>query len=338
VAEERGEFLSPPQDDRRVLSSEPPNAEAAEGAFAHLVTPADARFVRCHFAVPRLDEGHEVELTGAFVHPMRVPLRELRAMPGAMFTVITECAGNGRSTLSPRVDGGEPWQDRAVSTAQWTGVPLRTVIERAGLAETAIELVFTGADGGEYQRSLPREVALDPSTLLALEMNGAPIPAVFGGPLRLIVPGWYGMASVKWLARIEAVEEPFTGKFQTEKYMYARGAPVTTMRVKSMFIGLPQAVRAGSVARLTGLAWGGDGVDRVEVAIDGEWQPARMVGPILRHAWRRFELQWTPPTPGRYVVACRATDLRGETQPDEPLWNEGGYGANGVQKVEIVAI
>ncbi|MFN2548662.1 MAG: molybdopterin-dependent oxidoreductase [Myxococcales bacterium] len=339
MAEERFDILPPLQaNDRRVLSREPPNAEAAEGAFGHLVTPAKMRFVRCHFDIPRLDDGHEIELSGAFVHPLRLSLAELRAMPPSMSTVVTECAGNGRATLSPPIVDGEPWQDRAVSAAQWTGVALPAILERSGLSETAVELVFTGADGGEYQRSLPREVALDPSTMVALEMNGAPIPPQFGGPVRLIVPGWYGMASVKWLARIEAVERPFSGRFQSEKYVYARGAPVTTIRIKSMFTGLPRAVRAGSVVRLTGLAWGADGVDQVEVAIDGEWRPARLVGPILRHAWRRFEAQWTPATAGRYLIACRATDARGAAQPDEPSWNEGGYGANGIQEVAITAV
>lgn len=338
MAEERDEFFSPRlQSDRRVLSAEPLNAEAAEWAFVQLVTPAEARFVRCHYEVPRLDDRHELELAGAFAQPMRISVRELRAMPAAMLTVVTECAGNSRTSIAPPVESGEPWHDGAVSAAQWTGVPLRTVIEQAGLAESAIELVFTGADGGEYQRSLPREVALDPSTLLALEMNGEPIPPVFGGPLRLIVPGWYGMASVKWLARIDAVDRPFVGKYQSEKYVYGPGAPVTAMRIKSMFTDVPQVVRTGSVTRLTGLAWGGEGVERVDVAIDGVWQPARLVGPVLRHAWRRFELQWTPDAARRYVLACRATDSRGATQPDAPIWNAGGYGANAIRQVEVVA-
>jgi DMSO/TMAO reductase YedYZ molybdopterin-dependent catalytic subunit len=337
VSEEPDDILPPARADRRVLSRVPLIAEAGERAFARLVTPADQRFIRCHFEIPRLDEGHVLELAGSVVQPLRLSMRELRAMPWTMLTVTTECAGNGRATLTPLVEG-EPWHDRAVSTAQWTGVPLPAVLERAGLAEKAVELVFTGADGGEYQRSLPREVALDPSTLLAFEMNGTPIPPEFGAPLRLIVPGWYGMASVKWLARIEAVDRPFSGRFQWEKYVYGPGVPVTAIRIKSMFTGLPAAARAGSALRLTGLAWGGGGVERVDVAVDGRWQRARLVGPILQHAWRRFELHWTPPRPGRYLLACCATSARGETQPDTPVWNKGGYGANGIEKVAIDAV
>ncbi|MGZ6144213.1 MAG: molybdopterin-dependent oxidoreductase, partial [Myxococcales bacterium] len=168
----------------------------------------------------------------------------------------------------------------------------------------------------------------------AWEMNGAPITPVFGGPLRLVVPGWYGMASVKWLARIDAVERPFEGQFQTEKYVYARGAPVTRVRVKSMFTSIPE-LRAGVPARLVGLAWGGEAVDAVEVSAGNGWQRARLVGPSLPYAWRRFELQLTPRARGPLVLRCRATDARGETQPDEPWWNEGGYGANGVQRVVV---
>ena len=271
------------------------------------------------------------------VQPLRLSVAELRSLPQATHTVVTECAGNSRTSLAPPVDG-EPWTGGAVSTAQWSGVPLRYLLDRAGVKESAVELVFTGADGGAYQRSLPREAALDGSSLLALEMNGQAIPPVFGGPLRLVVPGWYGMASVKWLARIDAVERPFEGPMQTEKYMYEPGAPVTRLRVKSMFTGLDQQIAAGKPVRLTGLAWSGERIMRVDVAVDGEWRPARLTGPMLPHAWRRFEVTWTPRAPGRYVLACRAADLSGSVQPDEPEWNPGGYGANGIQRVEVVAL
>lgn len=318
---------------RRVLSAEPPNAEAAEGAFSHLVTPAEQRFVRCHFPVPALDAGHTLEIHGAVAEARTIALAELRALPAVTCTVVTECAGNGRVRMQPPAPG-EQWTSGAVSVAQWTGVPLRSLLR---LRESAVELVFTGADGGSYRRSLPAEVAMDGSTLVALEMNGEPIPAIFGGPLRLIVSGWYGMASVKWLARVEAVETPFEGEFQTERYVYAPGAPVTSVKVKSMFTDLPAEVPARVPLRITGLAWGGAGIARVQVAAGAEWREARLVGPILPHAWRRFELQWTPPAPGRYLLKCRAADSSGEWQPDAPSWNEQGYGINAVEESGIVA-
>jgi DMSO/TMAO reductase YedYZ molybdopterin-dependent catalytic subunit len=178
---------------------------------------------------------------------------------------------------------------------------------------------------------------MDAGTMLAYEMNGSPILGQFGGPLRLVVPDWYGMASVKWLARIEAVEKPFRGEFQTRKYVYAEGVPVTRIRIKSMFTDVPDLVPVGVPVRVIGLAWGGEGVRGVEVEIDGERHAARLVGPILPHAWRRFELDWIPPARRRYVLACRATDMAGRSQPDEPEWNVLGYGNNAVQRVELVA-
>jgi DMSO/TMAO reductase YedYZ molybdopterin-dependent catalytic subunit len=318
---------------RRIHSRHPANAEAPDGAFGRLITPAEERFLRCHFAIPQLGASHAIRISGAVATPRVLALPQMLRMPAVTETVVTECAGNGRASIHPRVSG-EQWANRAVSTAQWTGVPVRSVLE---LRESAVEVVFTGADGGEYQRSLPREVAMDADTLLAWEMNGEPIPPRFGGPVRLVVPGWYGMASVKWLARIEAVERPFEGEFQTRKYVYAPGDPVTRLRIKSMFTGLDERVRAGSPIRICGLAWGGEGLARVVVEIDGRRHAARLVGPALPHAWRRFELRWTPKAPGRYSLTCRATDAEGNTQPDEPQWNELGYGNNAVQRVQILA-
>ncbi|HUJ26592.1 MAG TPA: molybdopterin-dependent oxidoreductase, partial [Myxococcales bacterium] len=252
------------QIDIDLIRSEPPNEEAGEGAFACLLTPAQRRFIRCNFPVPEMGPAQALEIAGAVIEPRRLSLSELRALRAVRLTVVTECAGNGRSHIVPPADG-EPWRDGAVSTAQWTGVPLSSVLQ---LRDTAVEVVFTGADGGEYQRSLPREVAMDHGTLLAWEMNGAPIPPVFGGPLRLIVPGWYGMASVKWLARVEAVERPFEGKFQSGRYVYAPGVPVTRIRVKAMFTGV-------ATSRIAGLAWGGAGIAAVDVCVDGVWLRAR---------------------------------------------------------------
>ena len=316
----------------RVLSRDPENAESPPSAFVHFLTPARDRFVRSHFPVPTLGDDHALQIAGAVVRRRLLSLRELKRLPSVSTTVVTECAGNGRALMGVP---GEQWRWGAVSNDQWTGTPVRSALE---LRESAVEVVFTGADGGRYQRSLPREVAMDPGTILAWEMNGEPIPPRFGGPLRLIVPGWYGMASVKWLARIEAVEQPFEGEFQTTKYVYGPGDPVMRIRIKSVFAELPRWVPAGIPLRIAGVAWGGEGVARVEVEISGERRPARLVGPSLPHAWRRFELDWTPAASGRYVLACRATDVSGVSQPDEPDRNEAGYGYNAVQHVEMTAI
>ncbi|HTO98435.1 MAG TPA: molybdopterin-dependent oxidoreductase [Myxococcales bacterium] len=322
-----------PAGEGRVLSRDPENRESPPGAFARFLTPAEDRFVRNHYPVPLLGEDHAVHVGGAVVRRRLVTLPDLRALPSMSATVVTECAGNGRGLMEPEVPG-ERWLSGAVSNAQWTGAPLRSVIE---LSDTAVEVVFTGADGG-YQRSLPREVAMDPATLLAFEMNGEPIPARFGGPVRLVVPGWYGMASVKWLARIEAVEEPFQGEFQAEKYVYASGAPVTRMRIKSVFAEIPRFIPCSVPLRIQGVAWGGEGLARVEVEIDGERHLARLLGPALPYSWRRFELDWTPLRPGRHVLACRATDTAGRQQPDEPERNDLGYGYNAAQRIAVNVI
>ncbi len=318
----------------RVLSRDPDVAESPASAFAHFVTPAADRFVRSHFPAPDPGEELTVHVGGAVVHRRVLTVADLRELPSVTATVVTECAGNGRLLMDPRTSG-EPWLTGAVSAAQWTGAPLRSAIE---LLDTAVEVVFTGADGGRFQRSLPREVAMDPATLLAYEMNGEPVPARFGGPVRLVVPGWYGMASVKWVARIEAVEQPFAGEFQTEKYVYAPGEPVTRMKIKSVFAEIPHWVPAKIPLRISGAAWGGEGVARVDIEIQGERRRARLVGPALPFAWRRFELDWTPETPGRYVLGCRATDTTGRTQPDEPQWNPLGYGCNVVQRTAVTVI
>jgi DMSO/TMAO reductase YedYZ molybdopterin-dependent catalytic subunit len=339
---ERTELLTERPDARR----EALNAETPLSALGQLITPAEQRFVRNHFPAPDIAQDHPVLVGGAVAHPLNLSPDELRAMHAITATITTECAGNGRNTLVPPVEG-EQWGQGAIATAQWTGVPLRELLERAGLKETAVEILFAGADRGaqpgeQFVRSLPLEKALDPETMVSWEMNGAPIPLEFGGPLRLIVPGWYGMASVKWLERIEALEQPYSGTLQSEKYIYAPGAPVTEMRVKSIFTEPAQSsiVRCGSVP-VRGLAWGGRGVARVDIAVgctDRDWREARLLGPALPQAWRRFELLWNVSAPGRYVLRCRAVDVSGESQPDSPEWNALGYGANGVQQLPVSVV
>jgi DMSO/TMAO reductase YedYZ molybdopterin-dependent catalytic subunit len=210
----------------------PPNIESPPEAFRSFLTPAEQRFVRCHFPVPPAEPDRELRVDGAVARPLGLSPAGLRRLSSRTLTVTTECAGNHRATLSPPTPGDQ-WRGGAISTAQWTGAPLAAILEEAGVLETAVEAVFHGSDHGDgesFVRSLPRDRALDRDTLIAWELNGAPIPHLHGGPVRLIVPGWYGMASVKWLARIELVEEPFTGTFQTASYIYAPGVPVSLMR------------------------------------------------------------------------------------------------------------
>ena len=255
----------------------------------------------------------------------------------------------------------QPWQHTAVGTAAWTGTPLSTVLQQAGLRDDAVEVAFYGADRGfdsgvehNFARSLQTQVALADDVLLVWAMNGMPLLPQHGYPLRLIVPGWYGMASVKWLDRIEVLDRPFDGYQQVRTYMYRQqsgvpGIPITHMRVKSLMAppGIPdwytrrRLCERGGVS-LSGRAWsgGGVGIARVEVAVDGDWRDARLDPSVAtaeaetRFAWRGWRYHWQA-EPGDHVLLCRATDLNGNTQPIDPPWDTGGFGNNAVHRIEV---
>jgi len=328
----------------------PHNAEIATEALDLFITPTADRFLRSNFGVPRIDSrNHKVEVGGAVIRPLSLGLTDLRAMPHRTLVVTTECAGNHRTSLSP-LPPGEPWQGNAVSTGTFTGVPLAALLERTGLRPGAVEILAEGADRGRvasgetpFARSLPLEKALDPDTLLALEMNGKPLAPAHGAPVRLVVPGWYGMASVKWIARIAALESAHSGWFQSERYVFVGDGeaprPVREMRVKALFSSpLPGAAVGPGPLLVSGVAWSGMApIAKVEVAFAGgaEWVEARLTGPVEKHAWRRWEVTWVPPWRGRHVLRCRATDECGNVQPDLPRWNALGYGANAVQSLTV---
>jgi DMSO/TMAO reductase YedYZ molybdopterin-dependent catalytic subunit len=264
-----------------------------------------------------------------------------------------ECAGNGRSAFDPPAEG-EQWQLGAVSTAEWTGVPLAEVLGRAGLSPQAREIVFRGADQGSvgeaadpirFERSLPVADAGHSGSLLAYAMNGEPLPIQHGYPLRLVVPGWYGVASVKWLSEIEAVERPFDGFFQVDRYIYewTRNGqqvtePVTLQRVRAL-ITEPTHEQELESPDLTirGVAWSGAApIARVDVSVDnGPWHQARLLDTRQRHSWQWWELAVVLDGSGPHTIRARATDLAGRTQPDEPEWNRLGYGSNAIQEVRV---
>jgi DMSO/TMAO reductase YedYZ molybdopterin-dependent catalytic subunit len=324
-------------------------------ALRHDVTPVGLHYLLNHFDVPYVaGDGWQVEVAGRVARPEAVPLEDIKRWPARTLRVTLECAGNGRGLMSPRYPS-MPWVHEAVGTAEWTGTPLRHLLDRVGLAADAIEIACIGADRGfdrgqehAYGRSLPREVALGDDVLLVWAMNGAPLLPQHGAPLRLIVPGWYGMASVKWIERIEALDAPYQGLQQVGSYMYrpvhdGPATPVTHMRVKSLMVppGIPdfysraRMVEAGPVT-LHGRAWsgGGRGVVGVAIGIDGAWQEARLDPPQGAHAWRGWSATWHA-EPGRHELCCRATDAAGDTQPLETRWDMGGFGNNAVQRVEV---
>jgi DMSO/TMAO reductase YedYZ molybdopterin-dependent catalytic subunit len=340
-----------PDDRRLVVKASPFNAEAAHPALTAPITPPQAHYVRSNFDAPSLGGDAPIAIEGAVAEPFILAARDLASLPQRSVTVTLECAGNNRLQMSP-LPPGEPWSYGAVSTASWTGPSLATLLERAGLRDDVLEILVSGADRGtpsgaheptRFSRALPLDKARELDVIVAIEMNGRPLPPEHGAPARLIVPGWYGMASVKWIARIAALTEPFHGWFQSERYVYERGeerTPVDVMRVKSMIVApeVGTGVAHGRVV-VWGWAWSGAGpISAVDVALDGNaWQPAVLDPPLAPHAWRRFALALDAAEPGRHVLRARARDAAGHVQPDVAPWNEHGYGNNAVTPIVFYA-
>jgi DMSO/TMAO reductase YedYZ molybdopterin-dependent catalytic subunit len=326
-------------------------------ALRYPITPLGLHYVLTHYDIPLVDpESWRLEIGGLVKRKLSLSLAELRSRPAVELTVTMECAGNGRAQLSPR-PLSQPWLDGAVGTACWKGVPLRELLEAAGVHDEAVEVVFTGLDRGLeagheqlFARSLALEQALADGPLLAYEVNGMPLPPQHGYPLRLIVPGWYGMASVKWLASIAPVAEPFGGHQQRVAYRLRQhedeeGTPLSYMPPRALMVppgvpDFPERRRTVPVAQceLEGRAWSGHGrVGAVEVSVDGgEWRPAVLEQDVdSPWAWSRWTFMWEPIEAGEVELRCRARDAAGNVQPDEPLWNLGGYANNAVQRVRV---
>ncbi|HEX8701546.1 MAG TPA: sulfite oxidase [Myxococcaceae bacterium] len=332
-----------------VVKPEPFNAETPLQALALSRTPTSAFYVRSNYAEPELPGAvHRLTVEGAVESAFTLEVGELARLSRRSLTVTLECAGNGRTGMSPLPEG-EPWGQGALGTAIWTGVPLAEVLARARLRREVVEILIEGADGKgskRFARALPVSKAVHPDTLLALEMNGAPLTRAHGAPVRLVVPGWYGMASVKWVTRLEALTQPFDGYYQRERYIYDTGAgrepePVTRMRVKSLITGPAEGeqVKPGPVV-VQGMAWSGERrVVQVEVAVDGgeSWKPATLLEVPKPSAWVRWAFTWEDAKPGRHTLRARATDEAGETQPEAAQWNRLGYGNNAVQ-VRVVDV
>jgi DMSO/TMAO reductase YedYZ molybdopterin-dependent catalytic subunit len=328
-----------------VRSADPLNCETPLPALTGGLLVPNARFyIRNHFGVPHLDPASwRLEVGGLVGRRLSLDLDRLRAMPSLTAVVTLECAGNGRAGLWPPVPG-EQWGLGAVSTAEWTGVPLTEVLERAGVLAKAREVIFGGADCGQlgrqgervrFERSLPVAQLGRVGALLAYAMNGEELPAVHGYPLRLIVPGWYAVASVKWLTRIELADGPFRGHFQADRY-HTYGNPLSLQRVRSLITEPAQGGTAepGDLV-IRGLAWSGAApIAHVEVRIgDDPWQSATLTGERHRHSWQRWELPARLSRPGTVTIQARATDQAGRTQPDQPDWNPLGYANNAIHQV-----
>ena len=326
-------------------------------ALRYDVTPAGLHYLLIHFDIPAIDAASwKLRIDGLVTRPLEIGLAELQRMPARTVRVTMECAGNGRGQTSPRYPS-MPWLEEGVSTAEWTGVSLAQVLGELKMDKSVQELVFHGADRGfdrgiehGYSRSLKPAEAMRDDVLLAYAMNGAPLLPQHGSPLRLVVPAWYGMASVKWLERIEAIDRAFDGLQQALSYHFRsvsgeQGIPCTRMRVNSLmappgipdYFGRRRTVDAGPVDIL-GRAWSGDGeVKRVEFAVDGVWQDATLDAPAGPHAWRRWRARWQAQAlaGAAHELRCRATDASGAVQPLEPPWDVTGFGNNAAQRVEV---
>lgn len=327
-------------------------------ALRYDVTPAGLHYLLTHYDIPALDPAAwRLTVSGAVARPLSLRLDELRARPRVTHRVTLECAGNGRARLSPR-PVSQPWLDEAVGTAEWTGTPLAGLLADAGVAAGAVDVAFTGADRGfergveqTYRRGLPLAEALRDDVLLAYEMNGGPLPPQHGAPVRLIVPGWYGMAHVKWLVGVTVLESEFDGFQNVTAYRVKQtadepGEAVTRILPKALIQppGVPdfqsrvRVLGRGDV-ELTGRAWSGWApVESVEVSTDdgASWRHAELGPQPAPYAWRSWRYVWTAAHPGRYELRARARDAAGHVQPVDQAWNRQGMASNHAQRVSVV--
>ncbi|MGI9493580.1 MAG: sulfite oxidase [Geminicoccaceae bacterium] len=326
-------------------------------ALQYPITPTGLHYLLIHFDIPAIDASSwQLEIEGLVDRPTILDLETIKAMPAVTRPVTMECAGNGRARMHPR-PVSQPWLNGAIGTAEWTGTPLADILRQAGLQPAAVDIVFTGDDAGmeagevqRYRRSLTIDQAMNDEALLVYAMNGAPLEPQHGFPLRLLMPGWYGMTSVKWLRSIEVIDRRFDGHYMDGTYRYrdnveVPGEPVTYQRVRSLMAppGVPdfysrkRMVPAGRHA-LTGRAWAGQlAIDRVEVSTDGGqiWTNADLEPPKAACCWQGWRFDWEASI-GETTLLVRATDEAGNTQPDEPIWNVHGMGNNAVQKVDVI--
>ena len=346
-------------DGKIVRSENPLNLEMPFPTLDGFITPTESFYVRTHFPIPEIDrKTWRLRVEGRVEKPFEITYDELLELESRTRPVTLECAGNNRIFLEPKVKGVQ-WELGAVGNAEWTGVALSGVLERAGLKQDAHEIIFEGADEGplddpksprgkvRFARSIPIAKARQ-DALLAYQMNGRALNAEHGFPLRAIIPGWYAMASVKWLERIIVTDKPFNGYYQTLDYAFwekrgdlAELTPLSEMQIKAQ-ISQPapgEVVPADSDVRVHGAAWTGDGeISKVEVSTDGgaHWGAATLLGESQINAWRLWEFAWhTPAKAGKQTLLARATDARGRTQPAEHDPDRGTYMINHLLPITV---
>jgi DMSO/TMAO reductase YedYZ molybdopterin-dependent catalytic subunit len=342
-----------------VRSENPLNLEMPFETLEGFLTPTELFYVRTHFAIPSIDrDAWWLRIEGEVENSFAINYQELLELESVTIPATLECAGNNRRFLDPKVKGVQ-WGLGAVGTAEWTGVPLSILLDGAHAKTNGRQVVLEGADGGmledsksppgelKFARSIPVEKARA-DVLLAYKMNGRELPPQHGFPVRAIVPGWYAMASIKWLQRIIVTEQPFTGYYQTIDYAYwerqkaiAELTPLTEMQVKAQIADPAEGgvVPANSRVRVHGTAWTSNGeIMKVELTTDGgaTWTEAKLLGESKPNAWRLWEFNWqTPTTPGTQTLIARATDSLGRTQPVHRDADRGTYMINHLLPIEV---
>ena len=327
-------------------------------ALHYDVTPLGLHYLLIHFDIPALDAANYTLRVGGHVRgELNLTLDDLKARPATTMAVTLECAGNGRARLSPR-PLSQPWLGEAVGNAEWTGTPLRAVLDEAGVRDGAVDVVFAGHDRGVqggieqlYERSLSVADATREEVLLAYAINGQPLPPQHGFPLRLIVPGWYGMTHVKWLRSITVTDKRFEGYQQASAYHFRTtaedvGIPVRRIRPRALMVppGIPDFVSRTRLVEpsrvvLEGRAWSGSGpIAAVDVSDDGgrTWAAAAVEAPAGPYAWHRWTFRWDATRPGEYELCARATDASGNVQPVDNDWSLEGVENNAVQRVRVI--
>lgn len=306
------------------------------------ITPTELFFVRSNGPVPEIDPAAwRLDVGGLVERPLSLSLDDLKTLPRKTITAFLECAGNSRTHFEPGAEG-TPWLNDAISNGTWTGTPLSNVLDLASIREGAVDVVAQGADFDEMKRGLPVAIASDPNTLLVWEMNGEPLTVPHGAPVRMIVPGWGGIASTKWLASLTVLDTPFAGLYNAVNYVMIsesgeKSTPVREMPPKSIFTTpLSGAAIAAGTQRAGGFAWSGYGeIAKVEISLDhGPWVEASIDERAGRFSWVRFSYEWQA-APGGHEIRARATDDRQLVQPAHAMWNAKGYQMNEIQDIRF---
>lgn len=323
----------------------PLNIETSIAALEGAITPVSLFFVRNNDTIPQISpEQWVLQIDGLVERPFTLGYDELRRMPATSYVAVVQCSGNGRARFA-EIDHeteGIQWCNGAVGNAEWVGVSVRQLLERAGVRPGALQVECIGGDAEHTTRGVELE-KLCADAILAYSMNGQPLPTLHGGPVRLVVPGWGGINSIKWIVGLRVLDRESQSIYNQQKYVLIdrQGRPrgkVRETRVAALISNIAAGARlCAGPQPVRGFAWSpGGGVVHVDVSADGgaSWHAARLLADLGPHAWRQFEWQWDAPV-GRHVLAARATDAEGNTQPAAVEFNQQGYLMNAIQQVPV---